>query len=198
MTSEVRSVHISGQTHGQIPACPPDGASVMLGAGVKTQYGALCWRPAREKKHAGEVEVLLITSRDTGRWVIPKGWPMHDLTPEVSAAREAWEEAGVEGRPDPHCLGLYSYDKGIGPERNPLPCVVAVYGLRVAQLADRFPERKQRRRKWFRPDEAARKVDEPELQALLASLAAWNGKHGNPAAEQGKAAPLPKQNRGNG
>lgn len=132
---------------------------------VRTQYGALCWRHGAEG-----VEVLLITSRDTGRWVIPKGWPIDTLTPEASAAREAWEEAGVEGATDPHCLGLYGYDKGIGVERLPLPCRVAVYPLQVAALARRFPEHKQRRRKWFSPEKAARKVAEPELQALLAAF----------------------------
>ena len=59
---------------------------------ARTQYGALCWR-----MHRGKVEVLLITSRDTGRWVIPKGWPIAGLAPAETAAREAWEEAGVEG-----------------------------------------------------------------------------------------------------
>lgn len=138
-------------------------------ADTRTQYGALCWRAGREG-----IEVLLITSRDTGRWVIPKGWPIDGLSPEASAAREAWEEAGVEGQADTHCLGLYSYDKGLGrgegPKRQTVPCVVAVYPLQVSALAGSFPEEKQRRRKWFRPRKAARKVAEPELQALLANL----------------------------
>lgn len=140
------------------------------GADPRTQFGAICWRVARNG-----LEVLLITSRDTGRWVIPKGWPIPDLAPEASAAREAWEEAGVEGTVVPQCLGLYSYDKAVGPERSPVPCVVAVYGLHVARLANLFPERDQRRRKWFSPRKAARKVVEPELQALLASLDNWRG-----------------------
>ena len=139
-----------------VPACDSD---------VRTQYGALCWRHGVEG-----VEVLLITSRDTGRWVIPKGWPIDKLTPEASAAREAWEEAGVEGTAHPECLGLYGYDKGIGEERLPLPCRVAVYPLQVEALARRYPEHKQRRRKWFTPEKAARKVAEPELQALLAAF----------------------------
>ena len=134
---------------------------------MRIQYGALCWRVAPRG-----VEVLLITSRDTGRWVIPKGWPIPDLSPEASAAREAWEEAGVEGAADPRCLGLYAYDKGIGAERTPLPCQVAVYPLQVDGLSNRFPEKKQRRRKWFSPEKAARKVAEPELQRLLAGFAA--------------------------
>jgi len=161
---------VTGQTS---PKAPPRAAEAPDARDIRTQYAALCWRPAL--KGGAGVEVLLITSRDTGRWVIPKGWPIRDLNPEASAAREAWEEAGVEGEPDPHCLGLYSYDKGLGPERSPLPCVVAVYALKVRGLADRFPEKKQRRRKWFRPEKAARKVAEPELRALLSSLANWAG-----------------------
>ncbi len=141
------------------------GSALAGAAAVHSQFGALCWRLGPVG-----VEVLLITSRDTGRWVIPKGWPIAGLTPEASAAREAWEEAGVEGKPDPNCLGLYTYDKGFGAERPPLPCQVAVYGLHVAALSDRFPEKKQRRRKWFSPDKAARKVAEPGLQALLAGF----------------------------
>jgi len=131
----------------------------------RAQYGALCWR-----QRDGEVEVLLITSRETGRWVIPKGWPIAGLSPEASAAREAFEEAGVEGQPDPMCLGLYSYDKGIGKpmaQRPTVPCVVAVYGLKVRALLASFPEVKERRRKWFPLRKAARKVAEPELAALL-------------------------------
>ncbi|MDR0808123.1 MAG: NUDIX hydrolase [Gemmobacter sp.] len=138
---------------------------------TRTQYGALCWRRAKNG-----VEVLLITSRDTGRWVIPKGWPIKGLSPEATAAREAWEEAGAEGETDSHCLGLYSYDKGLGPANGPqrqVPCIVAVYSLHVRDLADRFPEVKQRQRKWFPPHKAARKVAEPELQALLAGLDQW-------------------------
>lgn len=135
------------------------------GPDVRIQYGALCWRHGVEG-----VEVLLITSRDTGRWVIPKGWPIESLSPEASAAREAWEEAGVEGATDPHCLGFYDYDKAIGVARVPLLCRVAVYALQVESLAMRFPEHKQRRRKWFSPVKAARKVAEPELQALLAAF----------------------------
>jgi 8-oxo-dGTP pyrophosphatase MutT (NUDIX family) len=133
--------------------------------GPRSQYGAACWR-----MHLGRVEVLLITSRDTGRWVIPKGWPMEGLDPANSAAREAWEEAGVSGALSHEILGYYSYDKGLRPNVS-LPCVVAVFPLHVTGLADRFPERKQRRRKWFAAAKAAKLVAEPELRRLLSDLA---------------------------
>lgn len=132
---------------------------------LRSQVAALCWR-----MHRGHPEVLLITSRDTGRWIIPKGWPIDGLSASGSAAREAWEEAGVEGAVSDTTLGYYSYDKIT--RGRALPCMVTVFSLRVARLADRFPERKQRRRKWFAADKAARKVAEPELRVLLAGLAA--------------------------
>lgn len=144
------------------------GNSQMFGIGEdgpRSQYGALCWR-----MHRGRVEVLLITSRDTGRWVIPKGWPMQDKRPDEAARQEAWEEAGVTGICADTALGLYSYDKA-RKSKEALPCVVAVYPLKVEGLAARFPERAERRRRWFSADEAARRVAEPELRAILAQLA---------------------------
>ncbi|PLL11293.1 NUDIX hydrolase [Tabrizicola sp. TH137] len=144
------------------------GNSQMFGLGEdgpRSQYGALCWR-----MHRGRVEVLLITSRDTGRWVIPKGWPMADKRPEEAAALEAWEEAGVTGESAGAALGLYSYDKA-RKSKEALPCVVSVYPLKVARLAARFPERAERRRRWFSAERAARLVAEPELRALLLHLA---------------------------
>lgn len=131
---------------------------------TRTQYGALCWR-----LHRGKVEVLLVTSRDTGRWIIPKGWPISGLTPADTAAREAWEEAGVQGEVTTDDLGAYGYAKVMTPTQA-IPCSVQVYGLRVAALKAKFPERKQRRRKWFGVEKAARKVAEPELRALLLAL----------------------------
>ena len=131
------------------------------------QNAALCWR-----LHRGRVQVLLITSRDTGRWVLPKGWPMAGKTAAESAAIEAWEEAGVTGAVAPGApIGLYRYDKNRSPI-DALPCVVTVHPLRVNGLADKFPERKQRRRKWFDATKAAQKVAEPDLSRLLEQLRA--------------------------
>ncbi|MEH6774219.1 MAG: NUDIX hydrolase [Cereibacter changlensis] len=135
---------------------------------TRSQYAALCWR-----LDAGRVQVLLITSRDTGRWVIPKGWQVEGLSPAQSAAREAFEEAGVRGAVSDASLGHYHYDKALcrrpGREDH-VACVVTVYPLQVADLASRFPERGQRKRKWFAPEKAARRVAEPELRALLAGF----------------------------
>jgi 8-oxo-dGTP pyrophosphatase MutT (NUDIX family) len=132
---------------------------------ARSQVAALCWRMHRDR-----VEVLLISSRDTGRWVLPKGWPMEGRDAPGAAAAEAWEEAGVTGVVNPNVIGLFGYDKVIGP-KVALPCMVSVFALRVAALARRFPERKERRRKWFAAEAAARKVAEPELRNLLLAVA---------------------------
>lgn len=134
------------------------------GDGQRSQFGALCWR-----RRAGRVQILLITSRTTRRWIIPKGWPVDGLDPAGSAAREAWEEAGVEGHCAPECVGLYSYDKGVA--KGVVPCAVSVFAIEVSRLARGFPERHERLRKWFAPSEARARVDEPELKALIDAFA---------------------------
>jgi 8-oxo-dGTP pyrophosphatase MutT (NUDIX family) len=126
------------------------------------QFAALCWRV---KKAA--VEVLLVTSRDTGRWVIPKGWPMPGLSPSDTAAREAWEEAGVKGQITDEALGCFDYLKAFNQRQDNLACQVQVFALRVSSLAAKFPERKQRRRKWFSALKAAKLVDEAGLSDLI-------------------------------
>lgn len=131
----------------------------------RVQYAALPWR----RTPGGGVEVLVITSRETRRWVVPKGWPIKRLTPAQSAAQEAYEEAGVEGRPGGK-LGVYRYDKRLRSGR--LQQVkVTVYGLEVLrELAD-WPERGQRDKAWTSIWDAAERVDEPELKALIAGFA---------------------------
>ncbi len=126
------------------------------------QVGALCWRRAP----GGVPRFLLITSRDTGRWVIPKGWPMRRRSEAGAAAREAYEEAGVRGDIAERSLGLFSYDKGIGNGRV-LNCVVKVFSLEVRELVRTYPETGQRRVKWFARSKAAKKVREPELASMI-------------------------------
>lgn len=128
---------------------------------LRTQFGALCYRMRK-----GKPEILLVTSRRTRRWIIPKGWPQDGARPSASAAQEAYEEAGVEGRAYDISLGLYHYTKTDVSGRD-LPCVAMVYPLRVKVLHDSYRERHQRKRKWFRPAEAARRVSEPELAHIL-------------------------------
>ena len=155
----------------------PDRAEGDLG----TQFAALCWRARR-----GGVQILLVTSRGTGRWIAPKGWPIEGLTPAEAAAQEAWEEAGVVGRADERCLGLYTYSKVLregGREVGGLPCAVSVFAVEVERLARDFPEAGQRRRRWMSPGEAARRVAEPELARLIAGFDPMAGF--DPAAPQG-------------
>lgn len=129
--------------------------------GMYSQYAALCYRV-----EGGDLKVLLITSRGTGRWIIPKGWPIAGLSPSETAAQEAWEEAGVQGKLSKHKAGFYSYDKlmGSGELR---PCFLTVFPIEVKKMADDYPEQGQRRRKWYSPKKAAARVDEPELAKLL-------------------------------
>ncbi len=147
------------------PIPPSEGNSQVSAAIPAGQVAALCWR-----MHKGQPQVLLVTSRDTRRWVLPKGWPMPGRGPEGAAAIEAWEEAGVEGKVSPTSIGHYSYDKVLR-NLDTLSCAVEVFPLRVQSLKASFPERKERRRKWFSASEAARLVAETELRALLDRLA---------------------------
>lgn len=128
---------------------------------VRTQFGALCWRMKDD-----EVQVLLITSRRSQRWIVPKGWPMDQETPAKAALTEAWEEAGVEGKVSPVCLGIFSYSKSLDPGET-LPCVVAMFPVRVKSLSKNYPERSDRRRKWFSQKKAAKLVEETELATMI-------------------------------
>jgi 8-oxo-dGTP pyrophosphatase MutT (NUDIX family) len=145
----------------QTKRSPGAGRSGLSGPPPSLQVGALCWRLTRK----GALRVLLITSLDTGRWIIPKGWPMRRRSEAEAAAREAWEEAGVIGAISGEAIGFYSYPK-IKP-KGAIPCVVRVYPLRTFRRERVFPEAGRRRLKWFSPAKAARKVGEPELARLI-------------------------------
>jgi 8-oxo-dGTP pyrophosphatase MutT (NUDIX family) len=123
--------------------------------------------PVRRAK-SGAFEILLVTSRNTGRWIIPKGWPSKRLKDHKAAAREAKEEAGVEGKIKRKAIGSYRYVKTeIGPGD---PVDVMVYLLSVRKEHKRWPEKKHRQRAWVALDSAAEKVQEPELSVLLGTL----------------------------
>lgn len=132
---------------------------------AKVQVGALCYR-----RKGGSLEVLLITSRETRRWIIPKGWPMRDVDLHEAAEREAWEEAGVRpARVGRLPVGSYHYRKYLSKRRD-MPCRIQVYPVEVRKLARDFPEHQERRRRWVRPGKAAKLVDEPELRRILRDL----------------------------
>ncbi|MDX3885542.1 MULTISPECIES: DUF47 family protein [Sphingomonas] len=119
----------------------------------------------------GSARVMLITSRDTGRWVIPKGNPIRGLDPHRAAAHEAYEEAGVSGIPCPSALGTYRYRKrkNNGESRN---ATVAVFPLAVLKQAEEWPEQDERETRWFTLAEAADAVAEPQLKQLIAGFRA--------------------------
>lgn len=130
---------------------------------LRTQFGALCYRVKN-----GDLQFCLITSRGTGRWIIPKGWPMDGETPIQAAATEAWEEAGLEGKVRSRPIGVFSYYKV--PEKDPLPCLAVVYPMKVKLAHGRWPERKERKRKWFSRKQAAKQVDNAELRQMILSF----------------------------
>lgn len=127
-----------------------------------SQYGALPYRFAAD----GALEILLITSRETGRWVVPKGHPIVGLTPSQSAAIEAFEEAGIEGEIGEEAIGAFRYRKRI---RFGLPRLVrvGVFPLRVTRELRRWPESHQRRRQWFARAAAASAVEEVALRRMI-------------------------------
>ena len=153
------------------------------------QVAALC------RDAAGQV--LLITSRGTGRWVLPKGWPMAGRSLAEAALREAWEEAGVRGRVGPDPVGRYSYGKD-QDEGFSLPVEVQVFAVAVDGLAEDWPEAGQRRRAWFPPSQAAALVAEDELRALLRGLAppAGPGADGKAPAGAPGVGDTPQESRG--
>ncbi len=128
--------------------------------GIRTQFGALCYRIHKDK-----IQVLLVTTRSQKHWIVPKGWPMDHATPAQAAAREAFEEAGAEGNISNNCYGIYSYTKDVNGDK--LPCVVALFALKVKRLHAIFPEKGQRKRKWFGRKKAAAQITSPELRQLI-------------------------------
>lgn len=133
-------------------------------SGRRVQYAALPYRVRRD----GEVQIRLITSRETRRWVIPKGWPMKGLSPPKAAARECYEEAGLMGVISREPLGMYTYEKRLGTRS--VLCDVLVFPLKVKRLLQKWPERFQRHGFWFSVDSAAGAVQEEELAQLISSF----------------------------
>lgn len=128
------------------------------------QVGALCLRGPE-----GLREVLLVSSLRTGRWIIPKGWPMKDKSLAQAAEQEAWEEAGVQGEIARVPMGRYTYLKDRG-KRLGVVCEVHVFEMNDVTLAEDYPELGRRERQWVLTSKAAEMVDEPELQEILKSL----------------------------
>lgn len=118
----------------------------------------------------GRLRVLMVTSRDRGRWVMPKGWTMDGKKPWQAAKIEALEEAGAVGLISDQPIGSYHYEKRLSKGRS-VTCHVTVYPMIVDRLKRRWKERKERKRHWFSPSKAAKLVEEAELSELLLRLA---------------------------
>ncbi|MEG5064377.1 NUDIX hydrolase [Microcoleus sp. B3-A4] len=112
----------------------------------------------------GEIEVMLITSSASKRWVIPKGLIEPDMTSQDSAAKEAWEEAGLLGKVFPDLLGTYEYQK------SGYTCQVEVFLMQVEAVLEIWPEASKRKRQWVSIPKAIKRVNEPELKLILADL----------------------------
>ncbi|CCQ73117.1 NUDIX hydrolase [Magnetospira sp. QH-2] len=114
-------------------------------------------------------EVLLITSRDTGRWVLPKGNIKSGLSAAKSAAEEAFEEAGIFGKVMTPSVGRYKYSKSGGNGR--VTCKVEVFLMAVNRIKNDWPEKSERKRKWMTIPKAAQMVHERKLSSLLHRVA---------------------------
>lgn len=117
----------------------------------------------------GKISVLMVTSRETKRWVLPKGWIMDNKKPWAAAEIEALEEAGAEEFIANEELGIYHYDKVLDDKKT-LRCRVRVYPMMVKKLKRNWKERDERKRHWFTPKAAAKRVHEPDLSELLLKL----------------------------
>jgi 8-oxo-dGTP pyrophosphatase MutT (NUDIX family) len=141
------------------------GNSSKIPTAKRVQYAALPYRLSG-RSH----EVMLVTSRETRRWIIPKGWPQKGKAPHHSAAREAYEEAGVVGAVGRRSVGSFAYEKRFENGRA-VVCEVHVFPLKVKRQRKQWPERRQREVKWVSAKEAAETVQEPKLSAIIRRLA---------------------------
>jgi 8-oxo-dGTP pyrophosphatase MutT (NUDIX family) len=132
----------------------------------RVQYGALPYR----RGDRARPEVMLVTSRERRRWIIPKGWPKKGKSARRSAAREAFEEAGVIGSVARRSVGSFSYKKELRNGRVVL-CKVRVFPLRVKRQTQEWPEKSEREVKWLSARKAAKRVNDPELGQLIKRLA---------------------------
>lgn len=134
---------------------------VPLNNGHLLQVAALVYRYQGEN-----IEVLLITSRGTGRWIVPKGWPIPGRSSAQAALREAYEEAGVRGTAEANAIGSYEYKKYDLPEGQNL-FTVEVFPVLFSHQEKKWPEKQQRQYEWVSQQEAAARVDEEQLKDIL-------------------------------
>jgi 8-oxo-dGTP pyrophosphatase MutT (NUDIX family) len=126
------------------------------------QVGALPYRIGPD----GDIEVMLVTSRRKGRFILPKGWKMKGKTKPAAAAQEAKEEAGVIGAPPESSIGRYRYQKRLGSVKAAI--FVTIFPICVQRQLSKWPEQRERKRVWVKPSKAVTLIDEPGLAGLVA------------------------------
>ena len=139
--------------------------STSVAGAKRVQYAALPYRMTGRSR----TEVMLVTSRETQRWIIPKGWPQRGRAPHDSAAREAFEEAGVVGTVSKRSVGSFPYEKRL-KTGGVVVCEVRVFPLKVMRQSRQWPEREQRDFKWLSIKEAAETVQDPMLSKIIRRL----------------------------
>ena len=129
------------------------------------QAGVIAYRIRR-----GEVQVLLMTSRDTGRWIIPKGNIKPGASPSKAAVQEAFEEAGIKGTiVSSTPFGMYTYYKKVG-SGEVRAAAVEVFLLQVKEQLKKWPEKGERKLAWVSAKKAVELVEEPGVVPLLVRL----------------------------
>jgi len=107
-------------------------------------------------------KVVLVTARGSKRWIIPKGSVDWELSAQDSAAKEAWEEAGIKGKVFPEEIGTYTYEKLGGRYK------VRLYYMEVTKLKNSWEEQSFRKRKLVTPKQAVKKVVPTAVSKILA------------------------------
>lgn len=130
---------------------------------LRVQYGALPYRFGE----AGTPEFLLVTTRESKRWIIPKGGPIKGLKPSKSAAQEAFEEAGIRGTTGVKALGSFTFDKSVTGTALTVPCEVWVFPLLVKRQYKIYPEMWERTSQWFEPEAALAALNDVGLCKLI-------------------------------
>ena len=141
-------------------------SSNIIDRAMRLQYGVLPYRFTE----TNSLEVLLVTTRQTRRWIIPKGWPIKGLKPAKSAAREAYEEAGIRGTVRAKAIGVFSYEKGIDANGVTVPCEVRVFPMIVKRQLDTWPESHEREARWFEQAKALSAIRDKGLYELIESF----------------------------
>jgi 8-oxo-dGTP pyrophosphatase MutT (NUDIX family) len=134
-------------------------------AAKRVQYAALPYR----RRSDARTQVMLVTTRESGRWVIPKGWPKKRKSPCATAASEALEEAGVVGKVGRDSIGSYSYKKRL-KSGAVVACEVRVFPLKVKHQQKSWLERGEREIQWFSRAKAAKAVRDRALGNIIRNL----------------------------